>query len=62
MSEESLKDRSKPDQANVEPPADSAPDDRKPGENLDKRQDQLLDEAIEESFPASDPVTPKRIT
>jgi hypothetical protein len=29
---------------------------------LEKRQDQLLDEALEETFPASDPVSPTRIT
>lgn len=28
----------------------------------DERQDDLLDEAIEETFPASDPVSPKQIT
>jgi hypothetical protein len=33
-----------------------------PGEDLKERQEQLLDEAIEETFPASDPISPKRIT
>jgi hypothetical protein len=28
----------------------------------DKRQEDLVDEAIEETFPASDPISPKRIT
>lgn len=42
--------------------AASAPGTRIPGEDLNKRQDQLLDEAIEETFPASDPISPKRIT
>ncbi|AWN54629.1 hemerythrin domain-containing protein [Methylobacterium sp. 17Sr1-1] len=42
--------------------AASAPGNRVPGEDLSKRQDQLLDEAIEETFPASDPISPKRIT
>lgn len=28
----------------------------------DERQDDLLDEALEETFPASDPVSPKQIT
>ena len=36
-------------------------------ENLDalsskERQDALVDESVEETFPASDPATPKRIT
>lgn len=30
--------------------------------DADERQDDLLDEAIEETFPASDPVSPKQIT
>lgn len=28
----------------------------------EKRQDALLDEAVDETFPASDPISPKRIT
>ena len=32
------------------------------GGDTDKRQEELLDEAIEETFPASDPISPKRIT
>ena len=39
-----------------------APGDRRPGEDLDERQDKLLDEAVEETFPASDPIAPKHIT
>lgn len=36
-------------------------------QNLDsmegeERQDALLDEAVDETFPASDPISPKRIT
>lgn len=42
--------------------ADAAPGPRVPNEDLKKRQDQLLDEAVEETFPASDPIAPKRIT
>jgi len=42
--------------------AASAPGDRKSGDDLAARQDQLLDEAVEETFPASDPIAPKRIT
>ncbi len=42
--------------------ADAAPGYRQPGEDLVARQDALLDEAVEETFPASDPIAPKRIT
>ncbi len=42
--------------------AAKAPGDRKPDEDLHQRQDQLVDEAVEETFPASDPISPKRIT
>ena len=42
--------------------AAKAPGDRQPGEDLKERQNQLLDEAVEETFPASDPIAPKRIT
>lgn len=42
--------------------AASAPGNRVPGEDLNRRQDQLLDEALEETFPASDPISPKQIT
>lgn len=31
-------------------------------EGAENRQEALLDEAIEESFPASDPISPKHIT
>ncbi len=55
-------DKSSAGQANADLAAESAPGDRKPGEDLEKRQDQLLDEAVEETFPASDPVSVKRIT
>jgi hypothetical protein len=49
-------------QANADKAAESAPGDRKPGEDMKKRQEKLLDEGVEESFPASDPVSVKRIT
>ena len=49
-------------QFNADLAANSAPGNRVPGEDLKRRQDQLLDEAIEETFPASDPISPKRIT
>ena len=42
--------------------ADCAPGDRIPGEDMDQRQEKLVDEAAEETFPASDPISPKRIT
>lgn len=42
--------------------AAAAPDQRKPDENLDHRQDKLLDQALEETFPSSDPISPKQIT
>jgi hypothetical protein len=42
--------------------AEDAPKNRVPGEDLAQRQDELLDEAVEETFPASDPIAPKHIT
>ncbi len=42
--------------------ADAAPGERRDGEDLRARQERLLDESLEETFPASDPITPKRIT
>jgi hypothetical protein len=42
--------------------ADDAPGPRNPGDDLRARQEQLIDEAVEETFPASDPIAPKRIT
>ena len=49
-------------QFNADMAAGAAPGPRSPDEDLKRRQDQLLDEAIEETFPASDPIAPKRIT
>jgi hypothetical protein len=49
-------------QANADRAADDAPGDRMPDEDLELRQEKLLDEAIEETFPASDPISPMRIT
>lgn len=49
-------------------PAARLEDDEKPDQLADKaecsedRQEALLDEAVEETFPASDPVSAKRIT
>jgi hypothetical protein len=48
-------------QANADRAADDAPGDRTPDEDLELRQEKLLDEAIEETFPASDPISPMRI-
>ncbi|MBU6373886.1 MAG: hypothetical protein KJS97_14250 [Alphaproteobacteria bacterium] len=48
--------------SNADKAADAAPGDREDGEDLDERQDKLLDQAVEETFPASDPISPKRIT
>ena len=42
--------------------AADAPGDRVRGENLTQRQEKLIDEAVEETYPASDPIAPKRIT
>jgi hypothetical protein len=41
--------------------ADAAPGDLQPGEDLVERQEKLIDEAVQETFPASDPISPKRI-
>jgi hypothetical protein len=42
--------------------ATTAPGDLEPNADLAQRQDRLLDEGVEETFPASDPVSVKRIT
>ena len=49
-------------QASADLAAEAAPGDRALDEDLQQRQDQLLVEAVEEIFPASDPISPKRIT
>lgn len=48
--------------ARADEAAASAPGERTDDCDLDKRQDQMLDEGVEETFPASDPVSVKRIT
>jgi hypothetical protein len=48
--------------ANADKAAERAPGPLSDNDNLKERQDQLLDEALEESFPGSDPISPKRIT
>jgi hypothetical protein len=42
--------------------AEAAPGPSRPGEDLRERQEKLIDEAIQETFPASDPIAPKKIT
>jgi hypothetical protein len=44
--------------ARADEAAADAPGDAKPGEDRRKRREQLLDEAVEETFPASDPISP----
>ena len=51
-----------PGQTDPDRAADCAPGNRAPDEDLDQRQEKLVDEAVEETFPASDPISPKRIT
>ena len=51
-----------PGQTDPSRAAAAAPGDRVPGEDLTLRQEQLVDQAVEETFPASDPISPKRIT
>lgn len=59
---EDRKEKPRTGQSEADRAADSAPGDRKPGEDRAARQDALLDEAVEETFPASDPIAPKHIT
>jgi hypothetical protein len=49
-------------QANADMAADAAPGDVRPGEDMRARQEQLLDEAVQETYPASDPISPKRVS
>ena len=51
-----------PGQIDPDLAAEDAPGNRVPGEDLEQRQEKLIDEAVEETFPASDPIAPKRIT
>jgi hypothetical protein len=55
-------EKSSAGQSNADLAAEHAPGDREAGEDMVVRQEQLLDEALEETFPASDPVSVKRIT
>ncbi len=52
----------RPGQIDADRAADAAPGPSHEGEDLKKRQDQLLDEALEETFPGSDPIAPSQIT
>lgn len=53
---------SAPDAPRIPPDAaGDAPGERRPGEDLKTRQETLIDEALEESFPASDPASPEKI-
>ncbi|MFC3080017.1 hypothetical protein ACFODL_18095 [Phenylobacterium terrae] len=49
-------------QHNADKAAESAPGPCAEDADLRARQEELLDEAVEETFPASDPIAPKRIT
>lgn len=49
-------------QHNADKAAESAPGPVTEDADLKARQEELLDEAVEETFPASDPIAPKRIT
>ncbi|WP_269153005.1 hemerythrin domain-containing protein [Methylobacterium crusticola] len=51
-----------PERGRADLAAASAPGNRVPGEDLKERQDKLLDQALEETFPSSDPISPKQIT
>lgn len=59
--QQSKRDEPTPTQKPMHHHADKAPDALKKHEE-EGRQEQLLDEGLEESFPASDPVSVKRIT
>jgi hypothetical protein len=51
----------KPDKDKAANDPGAAPGDLQPDEDLTERQEKLIDEAVEETFPASDPISPKRI-
>jgi hypothetical protein len=44
--------------ARADEAAADAPGDAKPGEDPRARREKLIDEAVEETFPASDPISP----
>jgi hypothetical protein len=55
-----------PDAAHARPAKRTLPEGEKPDQlkrkNAEDRQEALIDEGVEETFPASDPVSVKRIT
>lgn len=60
VSDEDLRMLGYPDNQDEKPGTGATPEDV--ADDSDPRQEELLDEGIEESFPASDPVSVKRIT
>lgn len=62
--QQSTRDTPTPSKKPMQDKADKAVEtlDRDKNKEKDDHQEDLLDEAIEESFPASDPVSVKRIT
>lgn len=44
--------------ARADDAAAASPGDAKPGQDEEAREEDLLDEAIQETFPASDPISP----
>ncbi len=63
-----MNDRKREDDIDAPYARKITPEEGKPDQLNDKdrkaedHQEELVDEAVEESFPASDPATPKRIT
>jgi hypothetical protein len=49
-------------QSSADKTAGTTPENRKSREDLRQRREKDLDEAIEDTFPASDPISPKQIT
>jgi hypothetical protein len=61
----SAKEHRRPEEAparSVKPIPEGQKHDQLEGRDAENRQEALIDEAVEESFPASDPVSAKRIT
>ncbi|MDQ1153113.1 hypothetical protein [Brevundimonas sp. SORGH_AS_0993] len=63
MTEDRRRDQTPDDPHAVRcPPEDGKPDQLHKRDESENRQEALVDEGLEETFPASDPVSPKRIT